>query len=650
MMQVKAILLYNFTGEIRRIDFRLNAVNIITGKSKTGKSSIVDIISYCMGRSSFHVAAGVIQDTVAWYAVLYQLDEVEVLVAKPRPDLGQASSNQVYFDIAHHVTIPNLSELAPNSNDKALVDELSRRIGISPNMHMPAEGQSSEPLTATLRHTEYYVFQPQSVIASRDVLFYRQSEPQIAQHIKVTMNYFLGVVQEDRLRLMQELTEKRRELRLAQRKLEETTNLVVERANRGISIVTEAQQVGLLPSDAQPQTFDEALLLLQSLRGWQPTLVTYTNEDQVDLLQSDLRTLRATFNETRERVQAAELYARSADGYSSEATEQASRLESIELFDNGDSMDSCPLCGSHLVEAPVSAQAIFRSLQHLRAELDFVVREKPELDTFITGLRTTLDDLRRQIDQKQLDIQALISEQQAAAELRDTNARTARVIGRVSLYLDITPSLSDESLDLGRQVERLQREVDDLEEQLDSENIRIRRDSVLNIIGNKMTELSRELDVEPGLYRLDWNKLTVVVDRGLKPIVMNVDMGSAANHLGSHLIALLALQWYFITNNRPVPSFLILDQPTQVYFPPDVDENVVGFDERVKDEDREAVSKIFDLLFQFSRDTGIQIILLDHANLNTPEFQEAIVDTVWRGENALIPAHWINAAGDQNAQ
>ena len=648
MMQIKAILLYNSTGEIRRLNFRLNSVNIVTGKSKTGKSSIINIISYCMGRSHFHVAAGAIQNAVAWYAVLYQLGDLEVLVAKARPDTGQASNSQVYFDIARNVRIPRVDELTPNSTDKAVVDDLSRRIGISPNIHMPAEGQSSEPLTATLRHTEYYVFQPQSVIASQDVLFYRQSEPQIAQHIKTTMNYFLGVVQEDRLRLMQELTDKKRDLRTAQRRLEETESAIEDRANRGISIVREAQQVGLLSEDAQPQTFEEAVTLLQSLRGWQPTLVTYTNEDKLDTLQAELTSLRTQFTSANDQMRAAELHSRSANGYSVEATEQASRLESIELFENGHSIETCPLCAAPLDEPIVSAQAIRRSLEHLRAELDVVVREKPELDEFIAGLQTQTDALRREIEQKQLDIQALISEQQAAAEIRDSTARTARIVGRVSLFLDITPPLTEENLDVRREAERLQREVDDLEEQLDAENIRVRRDSVLNVIGNKMTELSRQLDVEPGLYRFDYNRLTVVVDGGAKPIVMNVDMGSAANHLGSHLIALLGLQWYFITNDRPVPRFLVLDQPTQVYFPPDSNQNIVDLTAGTEDEDRIAVRKIFELLFKFANEYGLQIIVLDHAYLDTPEFQEAIVDDVWRGTNALIPVEWITGTEDAN--
>jgi len=46
-------------------------------------------------------------------------------------------------------------------------------------------------------------------------------------------------------------------------------------------------------------------------------------------------------------------------------------------------------------------------------------------------------------------------------------------------------------------------------------------------------------------------------------------MGSAANWIGYHLIAHLGLHKHFVERDRPVPRFLILDQPTQAYFPPD---------------------------------------------------------------------------------
>ena len=66
-MQIRSILLYSLNGEIRQLPFTPGAVNIITGRSLTGKSAIIDIIDYCLGRSTFAIPEGVIRDTVAWY-------------------------------------------------------------------------------------------------------------------------------------------------------------------------------------------------------------------------------------------------------------------------------------------------------------------------------------------------------------------------------------------------------------------------------------------------------------------------------------------------------------------------------------------------------------------------------------------------------
>jgi putative ribosome biogenesis GTPase RsgA len=65
-MQVKAIILYNHQGERRVVPFKLGAVNIITGESKTGKSSLINILDFCLGRQEFTMFEGVNRDIVAW--------------------------------------------------------------------------------------------------------------------------------------------------------------------------------------------------------------------------------------------------------------------------------------------------------------------------------------------------------------------------------------------------------------------------------------------------------------------------------------------------------------------------------------------------------------------------------------------------------
>lgn len=54
--------------------------------------------------------------------------------------------------------------------------------------------------------------------------------------------------------------------------------------------------------------------------------------------------------------------------------------------------------------------------------------------------------------------------------------------------------------------------------------------------------------------------VTVIADTD-KPIPMH-RMGSGENWLGYQLIALLAFHMHFVENKRPVPSFMIIDQPS----------------------------------------------------------------------------------------
>ena len=43
-MQIRELVLYGYNGKVRHLPFALGKVNIITGRSKSGKSSIGDII------------------------------------------------------------------------------------------------------------------------------------------------------------------------------------------------------------------------------------------------------------------------------------------------------------------------------------------------------------------------------------------------------------------------------------------------------------------------------------------------------------------------------------------------------------------------------------------------------------------------------
>jgi Protein of unknown function (DUF3732) len=155
-----------------------------------------------------------------------------------------------------------------------------------------------------------------------------------------------------------------------------------------------------------------------------------------------------------------------------------------------------------------------------------------------------------------------------------------------------------------------------------------------------MSRYAEQLQMEWGRYplRLDVKKLTVSADPPSGPVTMD-RMGSAENWLACHLVAHLSLHEFFVAAGRPVPRFLILDQPTQVYYPPERDAS--GSLENLKDEDKEAVHRIFSVFLGFvaSLSPRFQLIVTDHADLSDERFQNAVVER-WRGDLKLIPLDW----------
>src|SRR5690606_31648444 len=139
--------------------------------------------------------------------------------------------------------------------------------------------------------------------------------------------------------------------------------------------------------------------------------------------------------------------------------------------------------------------------------------------------------------------------------------------------------------------------------------------------------------------RLDLNRLTVVTDIEDGPATLS-RIGSGENWIGYHLVTHLALHRYFVRQDRPVPRLLMLDQPTQVWYRSEVDQNT-GTPGR--DTDREAVNRLFRLIYDVVAELApkMQVIVCDHANLVDDWFQDSVKHN-WRGGEKLIPLEWIN--------
>jgi hypothetical protein len=135
----------------------------------------------------------------------------------------------------------------------------------------------------------------------------------------------------------------------------------------------------------------------------------------------------------------------------------------------------------------------------------------------------------------------------------------------------------------------------------------------------------------------------VVIDRPERPILMN-NTGGGSNHLAYHLAALLSIHHYSFNQRRPIPAFLMLDQPTQVYFPSEerYKASSGSVEDTERDSDLEKVRSLFEMLYKFCTEEckGFQIIVSEHANMRDDWFQESLVEQPWTKPPALIPDEW----------
>lgn len=645
-MKIKSIHLYSKDGQRRDVTFEVEGLNVITGRSSTGKSAISDIIEYCMGRSSFNVPEGVIRDKVAWFAVLFQFAKEQVLVAKPTPPGGGESCSTAMYRRGANVSIPPLNELDPNSDDEAIESLLSRLLGIPENRTEVALDHSRDSYDANIKHTHYYLFQKQTLVANKDQLFYRQNEAFQPQAIKDTLPILLGVSTSERYELEAKLRVAQRELKLSAKLLEQARNTIDIAQQKAIGLYSEAQAVGILSSPADETNPADIIESLRAVLTWKPTSIPDSDSGRIGRLEREILDLRKERRESQGRVDAARQFAKKSGGFESEAGEQRDRLASIKAFPKNPSTGEWqwPFCERNLAMESPLASVLLKELKSLDEELKVVVGERPKLDAYLVELEKKVADLAASIADKETELAAAIAADELLSQMGSRNNAAARVVGRISLFLENL--ISNTELQK-RELEhrRIQGKVDLLETRVDADNSQDRLISIMSNISGQMVRFidGFEAEFRKVPARLDLSKLTVVFDRPERSVLMS-RTGGGENHLAYHLSALLALHWFAAKNHRPIPQFLLIDQPTQVYFPSEkiyraADGSVEKTEE---DADLTAVRRLFTFLLNYTKEEvpGFQIIVTEHANLRDKWFQDALVEEPWSKPPSLVPEDW----------
>lgn len=643
-LQIRAISIYSRDGERRDVTFKLGALNIVTGASKTGKSALLDIVDYCWGRGECTVAEGEIRRGVSWFAVHLDNDGEGILLARKNPGPAGKSSDEIFFARGIEELPADPADFHKNITSDGLKSQLSAILGISENIHIPDEGATRQPLEASSRHAIFFCLQAQDEIANRRLLFHRQGESSwVQQAIRDSMPYFLGAVDEDHFLALKRYQEAKARLRRLEREFADIESIANGATGAARSLFQEARRAGLIPNGPEPDDAESVVALLREAAVPQPTQFSTIDDPEADLAALDERRrgLLGQLQDLREEIADVQRLTREVGEFESEAREQEARLASIGLVSSGDTGDghTCPLCDSRLAIAVPTVEEIRASLAQLQTQLRSVRRDAPRLQERLASLEGQRGDLSEQLRTVQVDIGKRIEDNERLRIEQHQFAEQARVAGRIAYYLENTTAAASNG-DLPRKIELLRAEIEELRRAIDDDAAQERLLTALNLVGRDLTKFASVLNLEHGEnpLRLDLKHLTVVADTDDGPLSLS-QMGSGENWVGYHVATHLSLHSLFRRRHRPVPAFLMLDQPSQAHYPPERDQD--GKIDGLGDEDQAAVHQFYGLLHRYSEDVPeMQLIVTDHVELLDDWFRGAIIER-WRDGIALVPIDWL---------
>jgi Protein of unknown function (DUF3732). len=654
--QIRGIILWprNKKFKPRTIRFELGKVNVISGASRTGKSAVIPIIDYCLGSNSCSIPVNTIRRYCEWFGIVVATEQGEKLLARKEPG-NQRSTTEMYVLEAENISsIP--SRLEKNTNViavKRMLDDLANLSNLDFSGGDENSGFDGRP---AFRDLAAFTFQPQNVVANPDVLFFKTNTYEHREKLRKIFPYVLGAVTSELMAKQFELNRTRLLLRRKERELKDAQAISAQWLADLKSKYSEAQELGLVPKPQEQLSREQMIghledVISQTDLALEVTVSTISDAlDELNKLENEERLVSRELTTMRHRLEEMNRLRVGVHQYENALLMQRDRLKiSGWLLSNANDESDCPMCGSHSDSAKQKLQVLVQRLSDVEAAIGADThKEVPAaFDRELQRVTSEVSNATERLRSIQLSKRALTSRSKAAREQQFSTRRAERFVGNIESALELHRKLGSDS-ELVEEVNNLKEIVQNLEKELREKDIELRKNQALRVINAKAGKILQGLDVEDpnAPISLEINDLTIKVLGGERDDYLS-EIGSGSNWLSYHLAVLLSLhQFYLSQKNNPVPSFLILDQPSQVYFPKSTQlQNVANEDEpKLRDEDVEAVRRAFETMGNvvIKENGKLQLIVLDHAPREVwGEIDGVVGLPEWRDGIKLVPMEWL---------
>ncbi len=634
----------------REIKFYSNSINIITGASRTGKSAIIPIIDYCLGSDKCTIPVDTIRDACEWFGVLVKLENEELLLCRKEP--GQrGTTGDMYIQRENVITIPD--KIDKNTTLGAVKDVMNEIFAMT-FLDIDEEEKSGFSSRPSYRDCMAFLFQPQNIIANADILFYKADTMEHRKKLINIFPYVLGAITPEILAQKQMLERKEKELeklKLDYQIIKDNTDSWKSEVGKWISI---AYEYGFIDSNySSSDSFEDMIKKLEEIskKDVDSSKIISNNvkdisDELVELRKEEEKKSKELFEIQHRYLEMKELLNTSKE-YEKSLEMQRERLEIAEWLNQKiDIEKKCPICGNDYVNT-------IQRLTDLSNNINKIDSKKKKVDTIPIVFERELqqvDKERQKVSEELEKLRKRIGEKfDYINEVNDTKytlISMSRFLGKMENAVQTYKRIGKDS-QLEYEIDKLEEEIYQLRRNVNQSEINKRVENALDEIQKNAEILIPKFDTERPNDKIQFliKDLTIKVKNQNGRDDYLWEIGSASNWLAYHISVLLAFQEYYQKRNGvKVPNFLVIDQPSQVYFPQKLAGDNSEEYKIENDEDKEAVKKIFSAMSEFLKQSNcnVQIIVTEHAEKEVWEGVENVkLIERWRDGKKLVPLDWI---------
>ncbi|MDR0214554.1 MAG: DUF3732 domain-containing protein [Comamonas sp.] len=647
--------------KIRTLKFAEDKVNVIHGRSRTGKSSIISIIDYCLGSERCTIPVGPIREKTEWFGLKVRIRDTWVLIGRRTP--VKSSGSGEFFFLPWPSDDGSIPDQVKKTHTHAQYKDAFNRVARITNISLTDDedvAQSESP--PSYRDMAAFNFLPQHIVANPNALFYKADTYQHKEKLKRVLPYALGVVDAEYLRKSRERT---RYLKILDSQKKELQSREAAFASWELEVATlwnESVMLGL--SEERDGSSLEARIsslrglndaylqgnLSQRLRAPQYGFTNRLFQEATEVEEAVQRRVDDLVQELRGYRGLAYRAKKMSEAVGSER-EQVINLDWLQQSLVRD--ETCVVCGSACDHTHGVLNDLAEKLSDV-TRLSNALLEGPIVDKQLAALERELSVVQQELHAARMH---RLSLEHKGALPMESLGRAYLLLGRLQALL-MALEILDGQGDLNDRIRNTEEDLAQLKQYF----LTCGREKREKVIATKLDEYIRGYGwwlklKSKATIELDPEELTLSFKNGdgmRKDFLWEI--GSGANWMAYHLSTFLALHEIFVEPEHldgPVFSFLAIDQPSQVYFPSthsgvnlldEHDEQAISLNGS-RDDDIEDTRRIFRALARGLERTKFkyQIIVAEHADKsiwgNVEHMNEV---AAWKKEgDGLIPKEWF---------